>query len=475
MIQDINNLFMWCKSWVAVSLLTCALIGCGIWSPEYTKPSIDTPNQWSSFEEIRLDNESELPYIAWWHKFNDPTLNQLIESGLNYNNTVKQAQGNLEQAKGQLKAVQLSWIPSISGYAGYSSNPALGAPLAFYGIWPQYAMMNIFNTIAMQKSAKLQVEARKKAVEATKLVLIGQIANSYYTYIAQVDQLQLYNVYLKDLNEVLSIQKADFKDGISSEIDVKGLASKVNQAQTEQYTIKNNIIKSQNALRYLINQNPGKVLTQANFAKFKTSYTNFGALPATVLANRPDVALAELQYRLAVQNKGKAYTQLLPSFQLDSFQGAANVGQPQSFGNPISMNDAYMAWSLSPAVFGNIDALEGAQSTAYYNYVDTVRKALKDVDDDFSNHKTANERYAATLKAYTDSVQKYELTNNLYKTGISPYLAALKDKLDVDQMAINVNQMKLIQMITLVNLYQDLGGGYMYTKDRIESEVVLAK
>ena len=72
-------------------------------------------------------------------------------------------------------------------------------------------------------------------------------------------------------------------------------------------------------------------------------------------------------------------------------------------------------------------------------------------------------------------MQKYELTNNLYKTGISPYLAALKDKLDAGQMAINVNQMKLIQMVTLVNLYQDLGGGYLYTKDGVESETVLAK
>ena len=94
-------------------------------------------------------------------------------------NQLKAAQGNLEQAQGQLKAVELSWIPSLLFLGGYSNNPALGDPQGFYGLWPQYSMFNIFNTIAITKSAKLKVAAQEQAIAATKLVLIGQIANSY--------------------------------------------------------------------------------------------------------------------------------------------------------------------------------------------------------------------------------------------------------------------------------------------------------
>ncbi len=436
------------RSTLLILCLAILLISCGIWSPEYTKPDLEVPGSWNSFNSASMDAESNFPYIAWWQKLNDPVLNQLIESGLASNNTIQIARGNLEQAQGQLKAVELSWIPSINTYAGYSSNPAFGSPLGFYGLWPQYAMLNIFNTMAMQKSAKLKVEAQKKAVEATKLVLIGQIANSYYTYIAEQEQLNLYHTYVKDLAEALDIQDADYKGGINTQIVVEGLAQKVNQATVEQKSIENNIVKSQNALRYLINQNPGHITTKANFAKINATYPNIASLPATVLANRPDVAIAELQYRLAVQNKGSAYSTFLPSVQLDSFQGGVGAGQqPQLQGTYNPFNDAYLVWAINPAIFGQIDALKGVQKAAYYNYIDTVKKALRDVDNDLSNHSTANERYLATNKALTNARQKYALTQDLYNTGIAPYLTLLRDKLDVDELALDLNQMKLMQLI----------------------------
>lgn len=453
---------------MVAATLTSMLLGCSIWSPDYVKPAIDTPSRWAYFESESLAAENNLAYTAWWQKFNDPVLNQLIESGLINNNSIGQAYGNLEQAKGQLKAVELSWLPLTSVYAGYSSNPAFGVPLGVYGIWPQYALFNMFNIIAMQKSAELKVASQEKAVDAAKLVLIGQIANSYYTYIAQTAQLKLYTQYQNDLKEILDVEQADYQDGISSEIIVKGLAQKVNAANVQQKIIENNIIKSQNALRYLINGNPGIIVSSAEFTTVNTAYPNVAALPATVLANRPDVAIAELEYHLAVQNKGGEYTQLLPVIQLDSFQGAANVGNPNPWGGLTTINDAYLEWTLDPKVFGRIEALKGAQKTAYYTYIDTVKKALRDVDNDLVNHKIADQTYSYANKAYLDAQQKYLLTLDLYTTGIDPYRTVLYSKLDVDLTMLEVNNMKLIQMITLVNLYQDLGGGYKYSNHSTE-------
>lgn len=403
--------------------LVCILLftECSIWSPEYSKPNLGVPGEWANYDSSFPIGESNLPYIAWWEQFNDPNLNSLIESGLINNNSIAKARGNLEQARGQLKAVELSWIPNLSAYAGYSSNPSFGAPLGFYGVWPQYAMFNIFNTIAMQKSAELRVEAQNKAVEATKLVLIGQIANSYYTYIAQIEQLRLYSIYIKDLEETLDIQKAEYKGDISNVILIKNISEKVNMAISEQKVIENNIKRSQNAINYLLNQNPGKLKAQTNFSGIKTNFPNIATLPATVLANRPDVSIAELEYRLAVQNKGSAYSTLLPSVQLDNFQGSGYVTDPSPLGSYLTMSDAYIVWTLNPTIFGQIEALKGAQKSAYYNYIDTVRKALRDVDNDLINHKTANERFSFTNKALDDSKHKYSLTEDLYKTGIAPY------------------------------------------------------
>lgn len=449
--------------------LAVLLAGCSMIYPDYTKPTVDTPQSWANFT-TSLGGESNLAYLAWWQQFNDPVLNHLIESGLLVNNTVQKAYGNLEMAQGQLKAVELSWIPSLTGMAGYSSNPALGNPQVFYGAMPVYASLNIFNTLAKQRAADINLEAQNYAVAATKLVFIGQVANSYYTYIAEVEQLRLYNQYLKDLQEMLEIQKDDYRGGLNSQIAVKGLAERYTTALSQQKVIQSNVLKSQNALRYLINQNPGTILTKADFAKMNTQYANFGAKPASVLANRPDVALAEAQYRLATQNIGVASSQLLPSVQLDYFAGQVDVAQsglPNGIYGPLS--DAYVNWSINPAIFGQISALSGAKKVAYVNYIDTVRKALHDVDNDLINHRDANERYGDIYKAYIDSNDKYHLNYDLYNQGIISYAATLSDKLAVDQAAIALNQIKLIQMATLVNLYQDLGGGYKYNEKITES------
>lgn len=449
---------------LSVIMSSLGLISCSMIYPHYDKPVVDTPTNWANMNQP-LNSESNIAYTAWWRQFNDPRLNQLIESGLLVNNTVQKAYGNLELAQGQLKAVELSWLPSLTGLAGYSSNPALGNPQVFYGIMPVYASLNIFNTLARQKSASINAEAANYAVEATKLAFIGQMATGYYTYTAELEMLKLYDTYLNDMREMLDIQKADFAGGLNSQIGVKGLSDRYNAALSNQKTIKSNILKSQNALRYLLNQNPGAIAGQADFSSMNTVYGNFGTQPATVLKNRPDVALAEAQYRLAVQNVGVATSQLLPSVQLDYFAGQVDVAQsglPNGIYGPLS--DAYANWSVNPAVFGQISALSGSKKVAYVNYIDTVRKALHDVDNDLINHRDANERYDDLNKSYQSARDKYRLNYDLYRQGIIAYSATLEDKLAVDQAAIALNRVKLFQMVTLVNLYQDLGGGYRYAE-----------
>ena len=63
-------------------------------------------------------------------------------------------------------------------------------------------------------------------------------------------------------------------------------------------------------------------------------------------------------------------------------------------------------------------------------------------------------------KAYLTALDKYQLNNALYKKGIIAYNDIMADKLNVDQAKIALNQIKLLQMTTLISLYQDLGGGY---------------
>ena len=118
------------KTLFLISILI-GLWGCG----KGVKQQVVAPTQFPSSTKAYkpLDN---LPCLAWWQQFHDEELNHLIESGLRYNMDIHIALGNLQQARGELLQVKLSWIPTIQLLAGYSTNPALGVPGGFYGIWP---------------------------------------------------------------------------------------------------------------------------------------------------------------------------------------------------------------------------------------------------------------------------------------------------------------------------------------------------
>lgn len=80
-------------------LISIVLLGCS----SYQKPDVTVNNRWSVSDRNLILSESNLPYLAWWQGFNDPLLNQLIESGMVNNNTLNMSRGHIEAAAGELK------------------------------------------------------------------------------------------------------------------------------------------------------------------------------------------------------------------------------------------------------------------------------------------------------------------------------------------------------------------------------------
>lgn len=199
-----------------------------------------------------------LPYMAWWQQFNDSELNHLIEAGLKNNMDVHIAIGNLQQAQGELKQVKLSWLPLVQIFAGYSTNPALGAPGAFYGVWPYY-FVNIMKLYSQQKQAKFNVEIRRAAVDGMRLALIGQIASSYFTLMAQLEQLKLLQQLDKDLKSLIRLSQGEIKIGLENDINLAQLQTDERLIVAQMKPVLSNIVLSKNALRYLINENPGPI------------------------------------------------------------------------------------------------------------------------------------------------------------------------------------------------------------------------
>lgn len=452
----VKNIFL--TIFIAASALS--ITGCS-WMREAELPQIKQPTTFRSANESAIQMES-LPYISWWQQLNDTRLNAFIESSLNSNLDIQVALANLEQAKGQLKQVQLSWIPFVNLYAGYSNNPALGIPGNFYGIWPQYTL-NIPALISQQRMAKYNVQTQQAIIDSVRLTVISEAAAGYITLIAQQQQLELLNTLNSDIEKLLQIESAEIKIGLSDDVVFYGIKTEHEMTLAQIELVKHNITLSNNALSYLINSNPRDIANSNNFTQLQFDQIKPSTLPATVLQNRPDIKIAQYQLQTTHASVGAAYSNLFPMIQLDQFMGLASGNG--SHGTPntqANMTDTYLNWGINPSTFGQIEAQKGAYQADVYHYIQTVRKAIKDTDDSFSANTRYSSNYLRINNALSTTQSKYKLQQGLYSAGMISYPQLIKNKIEVDNMLLTANQAKLQQALTLVKLYQELAGGYKY-------------
>lgn len=439
------------------------LSGCAYFSHPAT-PTVVTPQRWNNAPNAQLESgvsAESLAQMQWWQQFHDASLNRLIESAIIYNGDVKIAMANLGNAQAQLKQVELSWIPTLPLLLGYSDMPTLGSPGYFIGVFPSYTL-NIFGQIKAQEKANAEVKVSKATLDGMRLTVIGQTAAAYFTWLSQERQLELSNELLTIYQQRLASYRQQFALGLSDAKTVSNADSDVMQAMGQIETLRNNLVVSQNSLRYLTNQNPGSLQSTNQFVNISLEQIVSGSLPMTVLANRPDVSAAMAQLAVSDAGIGSALANLLPTIQLDTFL-AKSAPTASQISNPanMSMGDAYATMPLINAqILGQVDAAKMLYSKDYYVYEQTVRKALRDVENDL-----------AANQLYTTRYQHFSAANLSLQQGCATDLAQFQNALTnlttvqecqavVTQAQLALTQTKLDALLVRVALYQDLGGGY---------------
>jgi NodT family efflux transporter outer membrane factor (OMF) lipoprotein len=454
-----------------VIILTLLLSGCFLMGPDYKKPDADIPEEWvSQINEVEKQ-DTNLPYLAWWEKYNNPTLNQLIIEALKANNSIQISIANLEAAHGQLDEVELGWLPSFSFQAGFSQMPFLGNPGTFLAVFPTY-IINLFTQYKKQQYAELNVELAEFAVNAVKLDIISEVTRSYFIYLAQEKLYQEISDLEQTMSELLNLTRTQLDIGLDSKLSTTPLKVQLNSIRAQKKVFKHNIVASANALQFLLNKNPGQILHDKTFSDLKTMLVDYANIPATVLADRPDVAYAETNLKMANTAIGIASSSFLPQINLMDFLGytSPTPGQWRSTTQGINLEQAIASINIDPTVFGEINTREGQYQSAYYEYIKTVRKVLEQVDTAISANNQFTESYYDQREAYDAQDEFYFLQIGLYENGLISTLPVIlsESKLIQEEMALTQN--KLRQLLTVVALYQNLGGGYMANQPETKKE-----
>lgn len=440
---------------------------CAIWGPSYKKPDTQNPNSFVSKDSLAVTESANLPALAWWKAFNDVQLNSLIESALRNNNNIQVAIGNVTAAQGQLRQVQFAWIPTASIGGGYNSKNTYSSMAGqgyYFEAVPAYSL-NIFQQIRMEQAASANYQASRAAKDAVRLSVISATVSGYFTLLGQDYQLELQKKLVQDLADLLRFAKLQYEAGYISLYQVQSYEQQYENANAQVPIIENNIVVSQNALRVLLNQNPGGIKRGLTFNELNSFGNVLANLPSQVLRNRPDVRQAEQQLIAANANIGVATSQFFPTISLTSALGSASNALSGLFaaGTDYWTNAAAISMPfLNFGIYGQIEQAKGQYYAAYYNYLQTVRSAFAAVDNDLSAHSQLSISLKNQTKAYDSSVIAYKLATDSFKQGLYSKPQLLQNAVTMEQAALTLQQSKLQQLGTIVQLYQDLGGGYAY-------------
>lgn len=474
------------KSNIKLTIVFCALLSsCGLFGPDYKKPQVENGEKWRSQQGNNLINSKEnLTQTAWWQKFNDPTLNDLIQQGLYRNNNIEVAKNNLLVAQASLKQVEMNWVPTINlgasagtgqafnnSFTNTSGNPALGAlhpndPQGFgfsgIGLIPSYTL-NVFSQINQQKMAKLSVKMQEQVINSVKLAVISQIAGSYFTLLGLHKQLELQEKMIADAEMMKNYNIIKYKSGSTDNLQIEALEQYISNLKSQIPQIKHNIVQVENTLQVLTDHNPDTITKIGNFDNISANGIVPVNMPSQVLNNRPDIAIAEYQLKLTNANIGLVRSQFFPSISLTTPVGAASGSLSKLFRGGTDFWAAQVSAGmplLNLGLVAEMDKSKAQQSVAYYQYVQTVRTGFADVDNSLSQHDSyqnmATEQDVALQKA--ESIQKSLQIK--YKLGAVSYADTIGAQLDVDYVRSSNNQTKIQQMGSIVQLYQALGGGY---------------
>ncbi|TXI99898.1 MAG: TolC family protein [Neisseriales bacterium] len=466
--------------------LTTFLGGCAIFHGQNQPPKIDYPTTTSSGVQFE-SAESDFSQLQWWRKFNDPVLDNLIQEVLANNNEIQISVGQIMEAQAKLKAAQYAWIPTLNasatGFAGnsWATNLTPQGSLAANNTFPSGAVansdfsgfmggfmpsysFNVFQNISQSKLAQASVDVQKANYNNMKLSIIGQTAGSYFMLLGQNKQLSLQKEMVKDLEDLKQAMLIKYQNGGIDYSEIALVDQQIDSYQSKIPLIENSIIQTNNALAVLLNKNPGTMVKNIiDIDRLPTEKIIPVNLPSAVLRNRPDMIIAENNLKMADANIDLAYSVFFPTISLTGNIGGASMALTNLFSMGTGFWTAMAAANmpiLNASSFEQIKAAKGGYYVSYYNYMQTVKSAFANVDNTLSNNQKQNQSYTKMLSSLKNAQTFYNLTLVQYNYGSQDYQNLLGAKVNADLSKLNINQSKMQQLDSIVQVYQAVAGGY---------------
>jgi len=465
-----------CFHGIALVFLLAALVtGCTVLGPDYTRPEVTVEPNWIDAGEPLINSEPPVGPQWWKTAFQEPELDQLVETALRQNLTLRSAGLRVLQSQQQLAIAIGNQFPQQQQASGLASrqksndttfnNYSLGFNLGWeVDFWGRFRLQ--------VESATAELDASVADYDGVLVSLVSQVAQTYILIRTFQDRLKVARKNIKIQKESLRITRAKFDAGQVSQLDADQAESLMNNTKASASALEISLQQLKNSLAILLGKLPqdfNYLLGEQGDIPSPPAKIALG-MPQDIIRQRPDIRSAER--RLAAQSAeiGYAETELYPHFSIGGAIGTNAKSTGDLFDSKSETWNLFGMFEWNIFNYGRLKSNVRLQDALFQqllvDYLNTVLQAQGDVENAIVAYLKSHEQLVSYKLAAEASGRAVTIAKSQYQEGSTDFNTL------VNTLSDNVQQQDLLSSaqgsvaVNLVQVYRALGGGWQIRDNR---------
>ncbi|MGO1304806.1 MAG: efflux transporter outer membrane subunit [Sphingomonas parapaucimobilis] len=495
----------------ALLLTATALSGCSL-APKYERPATPVPPSWPVGDAYLRQSEAALPTVRYSDIFRDARLQQLITQALANNRDLRVAAANIASTRAQYRIQRGSLFPQVDATGRYSytergssgaGSQAIGGGTGTGGtgtgsgtgtgtggvgngtggtggtvvtgangsgsawsvnLGTTAFELDLFGRIRSLTGAALdRYFATEAAARATRLTLVGDIADAWLNYGADQSLLAIAQQTAASAERSVTLTRARLQGGISPRTDLRQAEQVLATAQADLALQKTAVAQDVNALQLLVGAPIDTALLPRSIEEAAPTVATLPAgLDSGILLRRPDVVQAEYLLRATNGQIGAARAALFPRISLTGLVGFASTALTSlfsggSFNYSVAPSVSYPIFQAGAGI-ANVQYSQAQRDAALATYEKAIQTAFQETADALARQGTIDDQLGANRRFLNAASDTYRLTEASYRGGVTPFLNTLDAQRSLYSAQRTVVATQLTAASNRVTLYRVLGG-----------------
>jgi outer membrane protein, multidrug efflux system len=456
------------------------LSGCAV-GANYKRPESPVPTSFRAPAPLPEPQAASLADLKWFEVFRDEALQELIRVALEQNYDLRDAMTRVEQARANLGITRSNQAPQLDAsssvnFTRISQGGSVPLPSGFsinqnrnYG----QAGINLLSfeidlwgrlryATEAARANLLNAEENRKVVVST---LVSEVATNYFQLLELEYELEISQRTLETRLESLRLVRNRKAGGVATLLDLRQAEQLVSSAAESIPQIQQQMEQTENQISLLLGRPPETVIRgRRRFLEQELPPDVPSGLPSNLLQRRPDIRAAEQALVAANANIGVAKAAYFPQISLSGLLGGQSSQLASLFSAPNGN------WTFAPQITqpifaggrikSNVRLAEAQRNQAEVAYEKAIQTAFREVSDALIAQQRTHESRHEQEQLVSALEDRKRLAYVRYRGGVDTQLNALDADRDLFQAELALAQLRYNELVSVVQLYKALGGGW---------------